>query len=135
MDRRRARLLVLEDDVRLGKLVARMLVREYETVVATETQEALDRIAAGERFDLILCDLMMPGMGGEDFYDRVALVAPALTSRIVFVTGGAFTVRAAEFLARTSIPCLDKPFGLEELLQFVRDQLSRLRGRGDQHFS
>lgn len=130
-----ARLLVIEDDVRLGKLVARMLAREYEVLVATEAREALERITAGDRFDLILCDLMMPGMGGEDFCARVALVAPELANRTVFISGGAFTPLAAGFLARTSIPCLDKPFGLAELLRFVHEQLLRVRARGDHHSS
>lgn len=134
-DSSRARLLLIEDDLRLAKLVARMLAMAYDVRVATEAQEALALIAAGDRFDLILCDLMMPGVGGEDFHARVSLVARELADRVVILTGGAFTPRAAAFLARTSIPCLDKPFGLGELLQFVHEQLLRVRVEGDPHSS
>jgi DNA-binding response OmpR family regulator len=134
-DSSRARVLLIEDDQKLRKVVARVLARAYEVRVATETHEALALLAAGDRFDLILCDLMMPGVSGEDFHARVALIAREQADRVVFLSGGAFTPRAVAFLARTSIPCLDKPFGLEELLQFVRAQLLRVRGGEGPHSS
>ena len=64
MEAQRARVLVIDDDQRLGTLVARMLAREHEVTVLTSARAALDRIAAGERFDVMLCDLMMPELTG-----------------------------------------------------------------------
>jgi CheY-like chemotaxis protein len=112
--------LVIDDDPHLGALVARMLRREHEVAVATSAGEALDRIGAGERFDLILCDLMMPGSTGVDFHERLAPMAPEQLARVVYMTGGAFSPRSREFLERPSIRWIEKPFGFEELRRLVQ---------------
>ena len=77
--------------------------------VATTT-DALARIARGERYDAIVCDLMMPGMSGLDFHEELVRVAPEYAARVVFVTGGAVTDQARQFLARTTLPRVEKPF-------------------------
>jgi len=125
---RRARVLIIDDDQKLGRILARALAREHEVTVMTSAREALARIEAGDRFDLILCDLMMPGVGGEDFYERVGVVAPELVECVVIMTGGAYTPKAVAFLERASIRRLEKPFQLAELLEAVREHLSRLDG-------
>ncbi len=127
MEAQRARVLVIDDDQRLGTLVGRMLAREHEVTVLTTARAALDRIAAGEHFDVMLCDLMMPALTGEDFVERVTSIAPELVDRVIITTGGAFTPAAEAFLRRTSIRQLAKPFGLAELRGVVEEVL---RGRG-----
>ena len=110
MKDQRPRVLVIDDDAPLRSMMRRVLEPGYEIVLATSAKEALDRIAAGERFDLVLCDLMLPGLSGVDFHERVGTSAPDLVERIVFTTGGAYTPRAEAFLARTDIQHIDKPF-------------------------
>ncbi len=117
---RRARVLVIDDDPRLGELIAKMLRREHDVTVSTSAGEALDEIGAGARFDLILCDLMMPGATGIDFHERLAPMAPEQLARVVYMTGGAFSARSREFLERASIRWIEKPFGLDELRLLVR---------------
>jgi DNA-binding NtrC family response regulator len=124
----RTRVLVIDDDQKLGRLLARALAREHEVTAVTSAREALARIEAGDRFDLILCDLMMPGVGGDEFYERVGVIAPQLVERILIMTGGAYTPKAVAFLERASIRRLEKPFQLAELLEAVREHLSRLDG-------
>jgi len=121
----RAQVLVIDDEANFGKLVVRLLERDHDVVALTSAQEALARIGAGERFDLVLCDLMMPQMTGIDFVERLAGVAPELVGRVVFITGGAFLPGVAAFLEQTSIPRLEKPFSLKELRAVVREQLLR----------
>ncbi len=116
---RRARVLVIDDDALLGALVAKMLRREHDVAVATSAGEALEGIGAGERFDLILCDLMMPGATGVDFHERLAPLAPEQLAGVVYMTGGAFSTRSKEFLAQASIRWIEKPFGVEELRRLV----------------
>ena len=71
----------------------RVLRSEHEVVVLTGAQER-DRIARGERFDVILCDLMMPVMTGMDLHAALMALAPDQAERMVLLTGGVFTPTA-----------------------------------------
>jgi CheY-like chemotaxis protein len=88
-----------------------------------DARQALEWIGAGARFDLILCDMMMPLMTGMEFHLRLATLAPEQADRIVFMTGGAFTPRAREFLARLPNLRLEKPFDLAHVLAMVAAHL------------
>jgi PAS domain S-box-containing protein len=112
------RLLVIDDEPAVGESVASILAN-HQVSVETSGRAALARLRAGERFDRILCDLMMPEVTGMDFYDQLGAIDPDLPARVVFVTGGAFTERARTFLARVPNPRLDKPFDIDQLLTLV----------------
>ena len=118
---RAARLLVVDDEPLVGRLVERALGQQHRVTVVTSGRAALDRIVAGERFDLVLCDLMMPEMTGMDLHERVERIDAAQASRMVFLTGGAFTGRANEFLERQ--PYLEKPFDLRTLEALVQKRV------------
>ena len=124
----RPRIVVVEDDEKLGKLMYRVLADEHEVLVLGRAQALLDRIAAGEPFDLALCDLMLPGMSGMAFHERVATSAPKLVARIVFITAGPTTESARAFLQRPDIRHIEKPFGLDALRAAVREHLRRVGG-------
>src|ERR1700712_222001 len=100
----RCNVLVVDDEVILGRSVKRMLARDHEVTVTTSAQEALALFQAGQAFDIILCDLMMPVMTGMALYDELCRSQPVLASRMVFVTGGAFTERARQFLEQSPNP-------------------------------
>ena len=117
--------LVVDDEVILGRSVKRMLARDYEVAVATSAREALDLFAAGKRFDVILCDVMMPVMTGMDLFDELRRSIPDQAGRMVFVTGGAFTERARKFLDEVPNPRLEKPFDNAALRSMVADQVAR----------
>ena len=95
---RRGRILVVDDEPIVTRSVKRALDRAHDVVAMNSPRQALEAIVAGARFDLILCDLMMPEMTGMDLYAELQRVAPELVPRVVFLTGGAFTAAAAEFL-------------------------------------
>ncbi len=123
---RRARLLVLDDEPLVARGVARILAGEYVAESTSSAQEALERLSHGERFDLMLCDVMMPEMSGAAFFERLAEVAPDQRERVVFITGGAFTPEARAFLE--SLPpgrCFFKPLAADVLRALVREQLAR----------
>jgi CheY-like chemotaxis protein len=120
-DARKGRILVIDDEPLVGRLVERALGREHEVTVLTAARKALDRIVAGERFDLILCDLMMPDITGMDLHERLHEIDAAQADRMVFLTGGAFTRRAQEFLDQH--PFLEKPFDLSALEALARSRV------------
>jgi PAS domain S-box-containing protein len=116
---RSARVLVIDDEPAIGIAVHRVLRKEEVTVVTTG-QAGLDLLAAGQDFDVILSDLMMPGMSGMEFYAALVRLHPRMASRVVFVTGGAFTPEANAFLDKVTNERLEKPFDLKELRELVQ---------------
>jgi signal transduction histidine kinase/CheY-like chemotaxis protein len=119
----RARVLVVDDDPMVAAAVARVLGRESDVVVKTSGESAFDLLSTGERFDVILCDLMMPTMSGMDFYAAVMRAMPDAAGSIVFLSGGAFTPRAKAFLRSVTVPCLEKPVDTAELRALVRRKI------------
>jgi PAS domain S-box-containing protein len=116
---KRARVLVVDDEQPIANTLRELLAPEHEVVAATNAREALTALAQTE-FDVILCDLMMPGMSGMELYDRLRRERPGLERRIVFMTGGAFTDRTAEFLSSIDNRRVEKPFSLGLVEQIVR---------------
>jgi two-component system cell cycle sensor histidine kinase/response regulator CckA len=114
-----ASILVVDDEPAVG-LVLRRVLRDHEVTSLTSASDALALLETGKRFDLILSDLMMPEMSGMDFYDELARRQPALASRIVFISGGAFTPNANAFLDRVPNERLDKPFDLRRVRELVQ---------------
>ncbi len=121
----RLRVLVVDDEPLLGSAVGRMLRGKHALDRETSARAALARVDAGERWDVILCDLMMPELTGMDLYEAVMCVAPSQARAFVFMTGGAFTPRARTFLADVDQPRLDKPFTRDELEMALIDAHGR----------
>jgi CheY-like chemotaxis protein len=111
---------VVDDEPLVARSLQRILSKEHDVDVADRARAALDRIAGGERFDVILCDLMMPDVNGMAFHDEVGILDPGLVERIVFVTGGAFTEVANDFLTRVPNLRLEKPVDPTTLRETVR---------------
>ncbi|MBX3157715.1 MAG: PAS domain-containing protein [Deltaproteobacteria bacterium] len=111
------RVLVIDDEPRLGELLGELFDGVAFTTERT-ARGALDRLAAGEAYDRVLCDLMMPEMTGMEFYDHVSA---DLRPRIVFITGGAFTERARAFLRSVPNRHLRKPFDVAQLADALRE--------------
>ncbi|HEX4446364.1 MAG TPA: response regulator [Polyangiaceae bacterium] len=122
-DEPRGRILVVDDEPIVCFSLERLLSTEGDVVALTSARKALAAIQAGERFDVILCDLMMPEMDAPVLYEEIRKIAPAQAERMVFVTGGAFTVRAREFLENVPNPRLGKPFDVEALVELVRARI------------
>jgi len=121
----RGRVLVIDDDPALVNAIGLVLGEDHEVEVCTSARRALDRLDAGERYDAIVCDVMMPEMSGADFHSALVRLRPELAPEIIFLTGGAFTLQAREFLDRVTNPRLDKPFDSDCLRELVNRQVSR----------
>ncbi len=116
----RLRLLVVDDESAIGRTLAIGLADDFDVTAATTGREALELLTTEDRFDVVLCDLMMPEISGMEVYERVVERTPAMASRFVFVTGGAFTERARKFVERVGAPVLEKPFELTALSPLLR---------------
>ncbi len=120
---RRARVLVIDDEPMMGSAIVRALSVEHDADRVGHAQDALDRIESGEHFDVILCDLMMPDIGGADFYDALRERHPELLERIIFLTGGAFTARARAFLEEVDNLRLEKTFDVQHLRTIIGERV------------
>ena len=121
---RRGHLLVIDDDALVRVSLGHILSLDHEVTLCDSGPAALKLFADGARFDAILCDVNMPGMDGPELYDAMALVVPDQLERTIFLTGGAYTSRAQNFLARITNEQMEKPFEFEVL----RATLARLMG-------
>lgn len=115
------RILVIDDEDMLLRAIKRILEDDQQDVVCKKSaREALGLIDSGERFDIILSDLMMPTMTGMEFYEALLSRNPDLSRRVVFMSGGAITARMADFLKSVPSQRLEKPFKLASLLEAIQ---------------
>jgi signal transduction histidine kinase/CheY-like chemotaxis protein len=118
-----ASILVVEDEEALATAMVDAL-RDAEYVVdwAADGEQAFAKVQAG-RYDLVICDLRMPKLDGRAFYRSLSDAVPAMSKRVVFVTGDVAGTDAELFLNETGCRWLAKPFRLGDLLRVVRDSL------------
>ena len=121
---RRAAILVVDDEPALGSTIRRVL-RHHDVTAVVTAQDALALLAAGRAFDVVLSDLMMPGMSGIELYAELLRLYPETARRVVFLTGGAFTPEANAFLDRVDNERMDKPFNSDALRRMVQKIATR----------
>lgn len=119
---KRGQILIVDDEISVSRTLRALLQNEHDVVLTSDGAQALTAIAEGPGagFDVIMCDLMMPGMSGMELYERIRQEQPGLESRIVFMTGGVSMDRAREFLATTINLTFEKPFDFERLRRTLR---------------
>ena len=120
---RRGRVLVVDDEPFMLKAVLRTLRSVHDCVGVSSAEEGLQRLLAGDPFDLVLSDLMMPDMSGADLHAALMRANPAIAEKVVFLTGGAFTAEASAFLDRVPNRRMEKPFDPAQLRALVREVL------------
>jgi signal transduction histidine kinase len=128
---RRTRVLVIDDEPFIGRVIRGALKSEHDVVTVQRASEALARLEQGETFDLVLCDVVMPDLSGPEFYAKVAARWPQLAARLVFMTGGAFTPGTVAFMKNVPTAVLSKPFALDDLRRLVREGVRDTTNRGD----
>jgi signal transduction histidine kinase len=115
--------LVVEDEPALAVAVSEALTDAGLVVDrASDGGEALSKVKT-KTYDLVVCDLKMPRVGGIEFYRAIAAATPELARRVIFVTGDVAGTDAERFLAESGCRWLAKPFRLGDLLRTARDVL------------
>jgi PAS domain S-box-containing protein len=122
----RARVLVVEDEAPLARALAEQLGRVHEVVIAGGAAAALEALAEGQ-FDVVLCDLRMPGMSGEALYAKVRAENEAVACGFIFMTGVGFGADVERFLASAGRPVLEKPFRVEDALEVIAKVIAKNR--------
>jgi CheY-like chemotaxis protein len=126
---RRGRLLIIDDEVVFSGSLRRLFSNEHDVTVVNRGSEALGRLRGGERFDAILCDLLMPEVTGAELYTELRQIAPDQADCMIFLTGGAFSESSQRFLDGISNRWFEKPCNLDLLRAAVREVVVRNGGR------
>jgi CheY-like chemotaxis protein len=126
---RTPRILLVDDQPDMLRTLGRLLRVDAEVSTAGSGLEALEIIRQGARFDLVLCDIMMPGMTGLELFDRVRSLDAAVADTFVFTTGGIGPEQQAR-LDATGMRCLTKPCDLGELRRLATGEEPIVPPRG-----
>jgi PAS domain S-box-containing protein len=120
----RGKLLIVDDEPLFSGSLRRLFSNECDVTVMHSGRDALDQLRAGERFDVILCDLMMPEISGVELHTALLCTSPEQARRMIFLTGGAFSRSSEHFLESIQNPWFEKPCNLQELRSAVRRLIS-----------
>lgn len=117
-------ILVVDDEPAICSSLRRVFSRQYVVTVATSSVAALELLRGGERFDLVLCDLMMPEVSGVELFRAALRLAPEQAGRFVFMSGASVTAQMSAFLSSVPNPFVAKPFDMRRLTSLVRDVIA-----------
>ncbi len=120
---RRGRVLIIDDDALIVTALQRTLESDHEVLALNDAEQALQQLRGGARFDLILCDLMLPGVNGMDLHAELLGFAPEQAASMVFLSGGACSGRARRFLLEVPNLHVEKPFDTHSLRQLVNQRV------------
>lgn len=119
-----ARILVIEDEASLAQLVTLYLERQgHKVTTALDGPSGLETALAND-FDLIICDMQLPGMNGDEVLTRLLEQRPEVADHVVIATGDVLSPGTREFVERTGLAHMHKPFTLQQLSQLVQSRLA-----------
>jgi two-component system, NtrC family, sensor kinase len=123
----RGRVLLVDDEPQFLRSLQRVL-RKFDVEIAGGVDAAMALYRA-RPFDVVVCDLNMPGRTGRDLHDELASLGPDHAERVIFMTGGASHEWAHTFLARISNPYVEKPMSARGVSEVIEGHLGVLRAR------
>src|SRR5262249_52566934 len=124
-ERQQANILVVDDETAIVEILHHALGQDGHRVDTAPNGTIARRKIEKERYDLIVCDMRMPGISGPELYDRVRDRDVGLAARMLFSTGDAVSAQTRDFPARTGNRCLSKPFDLDAVRRMVATLLER----------
>jgi two-component system, cell cycle sensor histidine kinase and response regulator CckA len=114
------RILVVDDEAPIGRVLQKIFGRDHDVTLSTSGEDALENLAT-KSYDVVFCDLMMPGVSGAEVYRQVSAARPELAASFVFMTAGAFTSTARAFLDTVPNRRVGKPFDFAELRRVLAE--------------
>ncbi|MCA3014688.1 MAG: PAS domain-containing protein [Myxococcaceae bacterium] len=124
----RGRIALIDDEPAVLVALQRLLGPHHEVKSFSRPLQALDELPAFAP-DVVFCDVMMPEMSGAELFRRLRAAHPRLAERVVFMTGGAFSATAREFLDDVERPMLEKPFTAEGVRRLANEQVAKARAQ------
>ena len=121
------RILLIDDEPNIIRSLTRLLGSTYTLVSVASGKEAQELVSADPHFDVIICDLMMSEMSGTEFHAWLTQHHPILGSQLIFLTGGAFSPNAREYLAKVGNLTIQKPFDADLLRREVANAVRAMR--------
>jgi signal transduction histidine kinase/ActR/RegA family two-component response regulator len=123
-----ARILVVDDEASIVDILYDVLRLDgHQIETALNGRLALRKLQQ-QPFDVIISDLRMPGMSGQELFEQMKEMNSALLSRIIFTTGDVASQDTQGFLEKSGSPYLQKPFDLNEVRRLVQEILVSIRG-------
>ena len=133
------KVIIIDDEPMLRELLEEMIGdlgyrtisydNAFAALAALSTKlkiEFEDGIDSKQNFDIIVCDVKMPGMSGIEFYDKLRIMNPNLAARIVFVTGNRHDMAVQDFFDQSGSLWLEKPFRRSELVSVLENLRRRI---------
>ena len=118
--RSRRRVMIIDDERLVRDALRRVLASAHDVTAVENGEAGLAALRSGA-FDVIICDVMMPGMNGREVHRRIAAEHPGLERRLVFISGGTFTPELDAFLTGSANRSLTKPFKLDDVFAAIED--------------
>jgi signal transduction histidine kinase/ActR/RegA family two-component response regulator len=119
------RILVIDDEPGVRLLLEKVLTPDgYRVEVVPDAETALSKLDAGDKYDVILLDIRMPGVSGAELYSRILDKDPTLGKRIIIITGDVMGADIKEFLVKHNLPFLSKPFDMNLLKEQVASMVA-----------
>jgi len=118
-DCRRGHVLVVDGEHGVGRWLKQLLRCDHDVEVVGRADEVVRRIDDGARFDVILCDVMIPDCTGPELCAKLAVGHPDQAAGMVFMTDGAMSKAARDSLAKMSNLCIRRPFDLDGMRALV----------------
>jgi CheY-like chemotaxis protein len=113
-------ILVIEDEPAVMAFIQSALERSgYRVAPASSGADALPMLASGD-FHCVISDMRTPGgVNGADVHAYISGHRPDLLGRMLFITGDIVNEETARVLRKTGVPCIEKPFRVQQLISAV----------------
>lgn len=117
---RKLKVLIIDDELEVADLIEDILSADrHHCAIANSGIEALEAIE-NARFDVIICDLRMPGLSGQELYGKISEKFPEYRNAIGFITGDTLSQKSRNFLRKVKRPFIEKPVTTEEVRELVK---------------
>lgn len=126
-DQDKKRILIIDDEEDQVDVMQHILQDKYDTVGVHSGKEAIEWLKA-DVYDLIVCDVKMPGIDGAGVYDWVVENRPAMAGKMLFSTGDTLGPKAEKIISRIGDHYIIKPYNADEFLGKVEEILRQDAG-------